>query len=286
MAEIATIISFCSNDARFLKKLVAGVRTVSAQILIPVCDHFYDGTPENYTLLEHLYAAFPTCTFLEFPFDPSCSVQMLHSLSRQVAYGFLEESIDEVLFLDVDEIPEENRLQQWLQQFERAPYTACRFASYWYFREAHCRACTWQDSALLVKRRDLDPEWIFNIHERKGMFLRMAGEKLSQVVGLDGLPLFHHYSWVRTKEELLKKTKTWGHREEMDWTRLIEQEFSRELSSTSDYLTVTPYFDPLAEAIAPLEPALCLEEHQLRIAQFPNVKRLTAWDILTERGRK
>jgi hypothetical protein len=40
----------------------------------------------------------------------------------------------------------------------------------------------------------------------------------------------HHYSWVRTKEEMLRKVKAWGHTNDKDWNTLIEEEFSREFN--------------------------------------------------------
>jgi len=40
--------------------------------------------------------------------------------------------------------------------------------------------------------------------------------------------MIHHYSWVRTKEEMLKKVSNWGHaRDKGDWKELVEMEYSR-----------------------------------------------------------
>jgi hypothetical protein len=43
----------------------------------------------------------------------------------------------------------------------------------------------------------------------------------------NNIPMIHHYSWVRTKEQMLQKVKAWGHNADKDWVSLIEEEFSR-----------------------------------------------------------
>ena len=48
----------------------------------------------------------------------------------------------------------------------------------------------------------------------------------------EGTPFVHHYSWVRTKEEMLKKVENWGHKHDKNWTSLIEEEFSRPFNGT------------------------------------------------------
>ena len=48
----------------------------------------------------------------------------------------------------------------------------------------------------------------------------------------DNEPLIHHYSWVRTKEEMLKKVLNWGHKNDKNWSDLIEEEFSRPFNGT------------------------------------------------------
>ena len=44
--------------------------------------------------------------------------------------------------------------------------------------------------------------------------------------------MMHHFSWVRTKEEMLTKVKNWGHASDKDWIVGIEEEFSRDFNGT------------------------------------------------------
>ena len=39
----ATIINFCSNDYSYLRHCIDGVKPFSSQVIVPVCDHFFDG---------------------------------------------------------------------------------------------------------------------------------------------------------------------------------------------------------------------------------------------------
>lgn len=292
MARIATVINFCTNDLRFLSTCIGEARRFSDQIIIPVSDHFFDGTSENFALLEWAYAAHPDCLFIEFSYDakahyypfipPRSAAQYWmrhwHNTSRWLSFYFLKEEIDYILFLDVDEIVESEEMLAWLQGFDYSNYAALRFASYWYFREAQQQATAWPDAGLLVKRAALHPDFFFDPNERKGLYEQIAGEKRCSVLGVKGRPLMHHYSWVRTKEEMLKKTATWGHhREKENWPRLIEEEFSREFRGADFdgvflYQKVSPLFDPLQVAVPTSLPSVSLEEHRERIKVFSHVQ--------------
>ena len=40
--------------------------------------------------------------------------------------------------------------------------------------------------------------------------------------------MVHHYSWVRSKKEMLKKVLSWGHKTDRNWKALVEKEFEKE----------------------------------------------------------
>jgi hypothetical protein len=65
-------------------------------------------------------------------------------------------------------------------------------------------------------------------------------------------PLVHHYSWVRTREQMLRKVRAWGHNRDRDWEKLVAEHFARPESERIgprfrdfihgySYETVTPY---------------------------------------------
>lgn len=237
---VASVINFCTNEARFLRACIEECRLFSRQIVIPVCDRFHDGTPENRSLLCEIYRTFPDCFFVEYPFvrdgiSPSffCKISpehFWHSASRAIGCQFLSEEIERVLFLDADEVPEGKRFLTWLEESDYAQHTVLKLANYWYFREPCFRADQWEDSIVLARRRSLDLPILLHDEERNAIYDLLPPPKRRRVVGSDRQPIFHHFSWVRTKEEMLRKTEKWGHRNDRDWKNLIETEFASPFS--------------------------------------------------------
>src|SRR5580700_11503919 len=84
--RISAVISFCSNDWRFLKQCVTSVSAFCEQVIITVCDHFFDGSMENYGLLEEAFRRFSDCTFLEFNFNPKQSYRVFSPLYPEHPY--------------------------------------------------------------------------------------------------------------------------------------------------------------------------------------------------------
>ena len=249
---IGTIINFCSNDYPFLRHCIDAVKPFSSQIVIPVCDHFFDGKKEERSTLNAIYAENPDVQFIEFPFDPGRTLYgarpnvYWHNLARMIARFFLKEEIAYALFLDCDEIAESARVLQWLQQFPYHDYETLLFLNYWYFREPSLQAATWESSPLLVKKQLLDHALLMHEKERLGIYLRIQGPKVDRQGGLDGKPLFHHYSWVRTKEQLLRKVVSWGHNRDTNWESKVQEEFSRPFNGTDfvhgyEFVKTAPY---------------------------------------------
>lgn len=172
-----------------------------------------------------------------------------HNMSRWVGMQHLREDIEFVLFLDADEIID-SRFNEWLTK-EKLLYEfdAFLFLCYWYFREAKYRAKTWEKAGVLVKKNKLTADNIFTAGERLGIVSSLLPNAVL-VNGLDGTPMVHHYSWVRPKEEMLRKVRSWAHKDDADWQRLIEEEFSHDFRGTDflphhnyQYETITPVHD-------------------------------------------
>lgn len=251
-APIGTVINFCSNDYPFLRHCIDAIKPISAQVVIPVCDHFFDGKEEDRETLNRIYAEHPDVQFVEFPFDKNKSLYGQHSsvywhnLARMIGRFFLKDPICYVFLLDCDEIADAKRLLQWLKTFAYQNYEAIRFYNYWYFRETKLQATTWEDSPLLVKKDLLEGSMMMTERERIGIYDEILGHKMKSTPGSDSKPLFHHYSWVRTKEQLMRKVVSWSHHWERDWTAHVEEEFSHDFNGTDfvhgyTFIEVTPH---------------------------------------------
>lgn len=270
MKSIAAILSYCTNEYRYLKKCIEELQYFADQIIVSVCDHFFDGTPENRDLLQQTYEENPEVTFIEYAYDPSRGYSswlqsalqernrsfLWHSTGRYIPYFYLRPSIETIFFVDADEIFDGKRFKKWLDTQEYTFFSAIRFSAYLYFREAHYLSKVATNGCLMIAKKELEsPSYILDEEERMGLFLRMPSPKQKYQADPEGSPFIHHYSWVKTREEIQKKTQTWGHRNDRDWDSLIKKEFCSPFQGRDffgqDYTVVTPYFDPMQVKITP-----------------------------------
>lgn len=255
---IAAIVNFCSNESRFIGACLEQALKFAQQVIVPVCDHFFDGTVENRAVLEQVYRAYPQCLFLEYPFIPAEIPRRIfkdvnpahfwHSCSRLIGTSFIDDSIQGVLFLDADEIPDGDRFAQWLESSDYHQHSVMKMANYWYFRDPANQSLTWEDSVVLVQANALSPDLILRQEERDAIYDLLPGPKRRGVTCGDGKPMFHHYSWVRTQEEMLKKVRSWGHKGDCNWVDLVNREFAAPFGGTDfihgyRYEKVVPSFD-------------------------------------------
>lgn len=303
--SIASVISFCSHDWRFLEACIAGIKANSSQIIVTTCDHLFNGEKENYALLENAYLQFPNVLFLEFAYDPQKTYhytntlpashpyirRVWHNTGRWISFYFLQETIDYIHFCDADEVIDPSSFSSWLEKENLCSFSCVRFASSFYFREAQYQAISdTMNGTLLVQKKELQPSMLWNLKERMGIFNSLPGEKLLRVTDSEGNPFVHHYSWVKTKEELLKKTSSWAHYWEKNWQDLLEEEYARPFNGKDfiykhRYKTVKPFFDPLSLKL-PTSATLSLEDHLSFVKQLDNVIRIDQSAMFTQEIKK
>lgn len=266
--SIATIINYCSNDYRFLHFDVQQVKKFSRQILVPYCDHFYDGSLENQPLLTRSIKENPEANFIKFKYNPDATRTLWRGwqiiartlgfgrvfgsqywicYARQLGFDQVNKKIDYVLFLDADEIIDGNRFLAWLNTKNYQKFNALKPANYWYWRSPCHQATVWEDSPLMAKYTSLKNAVFFDHDERNATYNFIPGPKTRMVLGLDHKPMIHHYGWAKPKKNLIKKIKTWGHAKDRNWAKLIEKEFSHPFNGTDfiyqrQYKTVKPCY--------------------------------------------
>lgn len=154
-----------------------------------------------------------------------------------------------VLFLDADEVPEGRTVCKWWnaswglgsqshQTMDRR--VTYKMANWWYFLLPDVRSDTPQDSVLLVHSSNVTDAGLCDPQERDGILAHAclaSSSRSSQqaqvqtvcsrmtmaVVSNDrSVIMFHHYSWVRSREDLLRKVQAWGHRGDAPWQELLE----------------------------------------------------------------
>ena len=69
--KIATVISYCTHDYKWLKPCVEKVKQFSSQVIIPISDHFFNGEPEDDELLNKSIAEITEVDWLGFEYNPT-----------------------------------------------------------------------------------------------------------------------------------------------------------------------------------------------------------------------
>lgn len=229
---INTVISYCTNDHKFLEPCVASALQFSDTVVVVYGESFYDGTPENQKQLEEDMLRCPDATFVANPYKETMHPRWHHNSAREVAVKHLathNQSSEFTFFLDVDEVVEADKFLAWwgAQDPKEDVY---EMACFWYFRDPSFQATKTERAGLLIRTSLLPHANMFGPHERWSIPTGLTARARGNVLGLDNEPMVHHYSWVRSKEEMIKKVQSWGHNKDRDWEKLIEESFENPFS--------------------------------------------------------
>ena len=229
--KLATVISYCTNDESFIRDCIDAAVQVSNQVIVPISTHLYDGTPENLDSIKKLSKEYPKVNFTTFDWTTGYHPRYWHNMSRIIGNHLLDNNIDWVLFIDSDEIIDVNLFKKFINTELFETNDSYKLGCYWYFREMNIRATTFEDSPVLVRKSivHIDPN---NLQIEREQLHEALNVPKQRMILQDGKPLVHHYSWVRTKEQMLQKVKAWGHNTDKAWGSLIEEEFSRPFNGT------------------------------------------------------
>lgn len=228
---ITTIINYGTNEYRFIKKSIDSVRPFSNHIIVTFAYNFYDGSTENIETLKKTFEENPGVEFLNIEYD-SNKPSNFHwcSYSRKFAVEKSNIESDYILFMDADEIIDSNLFIKFINDKDFSYGSDFKLLSYWYFREPIYRAKSHEDSTILMFRKTLKIENVM-YQDRTSLFNNSTNTKFRAMTYKNEI-MVHHFSWVRTKEEMLKKVSTWGHKRDRDWKKLVEHEFSHEFNGT------------------------------------------------------
>lgn len=230
---ISSILQYSTMDLRFLDTNLQQLSKFSDEIIIPMCTHFFNGEPEDQALLQETFeiaAKYSKCSIYTFAWEGlNSNPGYYHNLSR--AIGTSISTSDWLLFVDTDEIVDD-RFKGWFETTAQYTNTIYWLTCYWYFREPRYQSKTYEGCGLLIRREKCN--WNVNIRDERQQ-LHIGPDFIQggyNPILVDGEPLMHHFSWVRTKDEMLKKVENWGHKGDANWTDLVQEEFSREFNGT------------------------------------------------------
>ena len=244
-----TVINYCTIDDKFIRENIRQSLSFSKDIFIISGSHFFDGTPEDEEKIESLKEfcrQFPNVHLIRFKWESGFHPRYWHNYARWI--GIQQCSTEYIMLLDSDEIFEgDTAIKSFSDRDFYNMYDCYAFNSYWYFRETKFRAKEYSITNALMRKSILTKDMVFSEHERGA--IGMSGRyKCMHNVKYNGKPFLYHFSWVRTKDEMLQKTSSWGHKDDKNWRELVEEEFSRPFNGKDfewgyEYDIVDPIFE-------------------------------------------
>lgn len=232
---LSCVLQYSTIDFKFLEHNLKQISICANDIIVPICQKLYNGENENLSLLEKSYEICKKYNATIVPFEWNSEIKntrYYHNLSRKLGTDKCKN--EWIIFLDTDEIVS-NEFGEWFDTIKNSNYGGFWLTCYWYFRNEKYRAKSLESAGLLVKKEYCN--WNLYSNERQQLFgniLNFVNGDYSKILSKSGEPLVHHFSWVRSKEEMLLKVKNWGHNNDYgrNWEDLVNEEFSREFNGT------------------------------------------------------
>lgn len=243
MQKISVVINYCTNEHYFLDACIQQCSIFTDDIVVSYGSRLYDGSPENFTLINESIKKYNGINFVEYEVDPNIDLYKQlgvdkrpaaywHNLARWQGFRKLRNKTW-VLFIDVDEIPDGQNFLNWLKNTILDENTVYKIANYWYYKYVNFQSIFWEDSAILINTTDLTEENFFGDIERNFLLTSCSNQNVCRFTTNDnGYPLIHHYSWVRTREQLFFKLQNWGHKDDFDFNK---DEFIKLIFSTPEF---------------------------------------------------
>jgi hypothetical protein len=254
--KIGAVVSYCENDHKFLEPCVKSLKKVCSNIVISYCERYLDGSEQNLDRLNQFLKDNPEVIAASFAHENAFSADPRsgHNFARIVGYEILRGITNKIMFVDTDEILDAESFKIWANQSNDIDILDhMNFKCFWYYRDTCWRALQTENCISLHNSKSLMVEDLNSAAERWFWYAK-PNTKIGCCL-LNGSPIAHHYSWVRTKDEMIKKVNGWGHQSDRDWNGLVNLCFSSEFTGKPrkelgwrtdivhnyDYVHVEPY---------------------------------------------
>ena len=224
---ISVVINYCSNEKMFINPLLTECSKFSDDIVVSYGDHLYNGILEDMDHIHSLKIQYPYIQFVSYEVNLSLDLTkqkgvinrptaFWHNRARWTGVKALKNK-GWTFIIDADEIPEGRMVNDWLEKalLLLKDNECYKISTFWYFKDPTNQATTLEDSILLIHYKYLTEDNIFGDLERDYLIPASKCNLIRGVKGLNNAILWHHYSFVRTKEGLAHKLKNWGHNTDM-----------------------------------------------------------------------
>lgn len=222
---IEAVILYSTNDNRFFNTCIGNLIQCDIRCHVVTYSHMWNGDIENKDLLSQSISAFSDNELISvysIDWQPGQSPWYWEALGRYLATNNVSDTSEYVLYIDIDEIINVDEFNRWVDSGEYKNQDCIKLAGYWYWREPIYQSGpeynTVMTRASIAKQLHLEPGG-------REIYFRCSPKQYYTDINN---PIIDHYSWVRTKEQMLNKVSNWGHAGDRgDWRSLVEEEFSR-----------------------------------------------------------
>lgn len=231
MNKISIVITYCSLDKRFIETNILQSLKITDDVVVSTYDHLFNGDPEDLSLIDMLKDKYPMVKFVISEWSSFIPHNRYwHNMGRLRGYEKTNKDYGWIIFLDGDEILNSDGFNSLLADPTMGNVDAYIMTVNWFFREPIYRATTNEYNIPFYKKTivSINP---FDPIEERNQPLKNTSKIMGRAIYNDQI-LVNHYSWVRTKEEMLKKVSSWGHRHDRDWASLINKEFEGDFNGT------------------------------------------------------
>jgi hypothetical protein len=236
--SLGIVIPYCSNEEDLIDDVLARAKDVSTNIVVVAMTHFFGGDEDVKVIpkLRSLEKEGIIAKVIPWKHIPGAPQNFWIKALRLHGFQHLK-PCDWVLFIDSDEvIRNPPQFLNWFHSVKDNLDTSYKLSCYWYFLSKQRRSKVIEDSVVLVSKKVLHIDNFRLTNSERENLASASPIQLTQVRGLEGEVMFDHFSWVRTRDVMVKKVMNWSHREDRDWVSLVNQAFDSDLLTTPDFV--------------------------------------------------
>lgn len=253
--NLGAVVLFSTNDYDYFELCINNLLECNINnIVIVTYTHMWNGDSEDSVLLDkcrHIYQSDKRIEFINIPWVPNMHSFYFENIGREMGVSFLKDKCDYVLLIDTDEIIDPYIFSIWINTYDIKDYKAIAFKQYFYAKSAIYRAKSCKDYNIIMFNTKYVNEIrtgnarrrFMNFDSKLTRWLTKFGLHKKYKLQKDNLIFIHHYSWVKTKSQLIKKVNNWGHRNDsQNWLDIINELFDGN-KITEDYEIVENKFN-------------------------------------------
>lgn len=233
--KIEAVILYCSNDHKFFEKCIGNLLKIGIKCNVVTFSHFFAGEPENQLILNNTigrYVSHPNFKYRRIDITQGKSALFWEAWGRAYAtHEMVGNNCEYILYIDPDEIVDFRLMKLWLDTNVYKKYKGIKLRQYTYSLSPRYRLNVKAHNTVMC-RKDYAQSLPFTVDARLQYFNNSnKWSRWLAKLGLNknfyiynGRPFIHHYTSVRTYEEMVTKFTNWSHNSDRDdWLDVLEK---------------------------------------------------------------